>query len=194
MVDKRSYVHTIFASISKRYDFLNSLLSLTFDQSWRKFAVSVSGLEPGCRVLDVCTGTGELALAYSKALFYPPPTPPKMGDYKTRVIGTDFCHEMLAIFKQKLEVKKLENVSSPIEADTLCLPFKDNSFDIVLATEVLEHLSRENGKQMLLEVERIATRQVLISTPLGKMNQPLDFIDNPLQIHKYIWDPEQRGV
>ena len=132
-MDKRNYVHTIFSSISKRYDFLNSLLSLTLDKSWREFAVSVSGLEPGCRVLDVCTGTGELALAYAKARFYPPPTPPKRGDYKTRVIGTDFCHEMLVICKQKLGIKKVENALVPIEADTLCLPFKDNSFDVASA-------------------------------------------------------------
>jgi len=122
LVDKQNYVHRIFSSISKRYDFLNSLLSLTFDKSWRKFAVSVSGLKPGYRVLDVCTGTGELALAYAKALFY-----------KTCVIGTDFCHEMLTIFKHKLEVKQIENVLIPVEADTLFLPFKDNSFDIVSA-------------------------------------------------------------
>ena len=122
MVDKQNYIHTIFSSISKRYDFLNSLLSLTLDKSWREFAVSVSDLEPGCRVLDVCTGTGELALAYAKALFY-----------KTRVIGTDFCHEMLVICKQKLGIKKVENALVPIEADTLCLPFKDNSFDVASA-------------------------------------------------------------
>jgi len=109
------------------------LLSLTLDKSWREFAVSVSDLKPGCRVLDVCTGTGELALAYAKALFYPPPTPPKRGDYKTRVIGTDFCHEMLVICKQKLGIKKVENALVPIEADTLCLPFKDNSFDVASA-------------------------------------------------------------
>jgi len=118
-VDKRNYVHTIFASISKRYDFLNSLLSLTLDKSWREFTVSVSGLEPGCKVLDVCTGTGELALTYAKSLFY-----------KTRVIGADFCHEMLVICKQKLKMKKIEHALVPLEADTLCLPFKDNSFDI----------------------------------------------------------------
>ena len=185
-MNKQNYVHTIFSSISKRYDFLNSLLSLTLDKSWREFAVSVSDLKPGCRVLDVCTGTGELALAYAKALFYPPPTPPKLkggqnsqkrsiwmpqfieeprpeqaegceersnqtscfstnssncpplnppkkGDYKTRVIGTDFCHEMLVICKQKLGIKKVENALVPIEADTLFLPFKDNSFDVASA-------------------------------------------------------------
>lgn len=118
-MDKQNYVHTIFSSISKRYDFLNSLLSLTLDKGWREFAVAVSGLEPGCRVLDVCTGTGELALAYAKAL-----------SYKTRVIGTDFCHEMLVICKQKLEMKKVEHALTSVEADTLRLPFKDNSFDI----------------------------------------------------------------
>ncbi|MBM3242596.1 bifunctional demethylmenaquinone methyltransferase/2-methoxy-6-polyprenyl-1,4-benzoquinol methylase UbiE [Candidatus Poribacteria bacterium] len=129
-MDKQNYIHTIFASISKRYDFLNSLLSLTLDKSWREFTVSVSGLKPGCRVLDVCTGTGELALTYAKSLFY-----------KTRVVGTDFCYEMLVICKQKLKMKKIEHALVPLEADTLHLPFKDNSFDIVSAAFGLRNVT-----------------------------------------------------
>lgn len=69
------------------------------------------------------------------------------------------------------------------------LPFQDNSFDIVLAIEVLEHLSREDGELMLLEMERVAKKQVIITTPLGKANQPLDLTYDPLQIHQHIWTP-----
>ena len=75
------------------------------------------------------------------------------------------------------------------------LPFKDNSFDIVLAIEVLEHLAKENGELMLLEMERIARKQVIITTPLGKANQPLNLTYDPLQIHQHIWTPsELRGL
>ena len=76
--------------------------------------------------------------------------------------------------------------------DASNLPFKDNSFDIALATEVLEHLSKEPGKQMLLEMERIARKQVIITTPLGEANQPLDKIEyDALQIHQHIWTPSE---
>ncbi|MFQ6041582.1 MAG: ubiquinone/menaquinone biosynthesis methyltransferase [Candidatus Poribacteria bacterium] len=162
-MDKRNYVHTIFASISKRYDFLNSLLSLTFDKNWREFAVSVSGLEPGCRVLDVCTGTGELALAYSKSLFY-----------KTRVIGTDFCHEMLTIFKQKLEVKQIEKALMPVEADTLYLPFKDSSFDVVSAAF---------GIRNVTDIRRGIREMARVVTPGGRV-VILEFTQPTIDIHK----------
>ena len=194
MVDKQKYIHTIFSSISKRYDFLNSLLSLTLDKSWREFAVSVSDLKPGCRVLDVCTGTGELALAYAKALFYPPPTSPKLkggqdsqkrsiwmpqlveekGDYKTHVIGTDFCHEMLVICKQKLGIKKVENALVPIEADTLCLPFKDNSFDVASAAF---------GIRNVTDIRRGIREMARVIVPGGRV-VILEFTRPTIDIHK----------
>jgi len=162
LLDKRNYVQTIFSSISKRYDFLNSLLSLTLDKSWREFAVSVSGLEPGYRVLDVCTGTGELAISYAKALFY-----------KTRVIGTDFCHEMLLICKQKPEMK-IEHALALIESDTLYLPFKDNSFDVVSAAF---------GIRNLTDIRRGIEEMTRVVVPGGRV-VILEFTQPTIDIHK----------
>lgn len=119
-MNKATYVHKIFSSIARQYDFLNSLLSLRFDRSWRKFTARVSGGAPESKVLDVCTGTGELALAYAN----------EMGPNAT-VIGADFCFEMLAVGKQKVEKQKRPDVFIPIEADTLALPFAENTFDVV---------------------------------------------------------------
>lgn len=79
----------------------------------------MSDVARGSRVLDVCTGTGELALAYAD----------KIGD--TAVIGTDFVYDMLAVGKDKVEKQGRTNAFIPIEADTLELPFSDNTFDIV---------------------------------------------------------------
>lgn len=118
-MNKEIYVRKIFSSIAKRYDFLNSLLSLRRDRAWRKFTVRMSDVAHGSRVLDVCTGTGELALAYAN----------KTGD--TAVIGTDFVYDMLAVGKDKVEKQGRANTFIPIEADTLELPFSDNTFDIV---------------------------------------------------------------
>ena len=66
--NKGFYVQQIFSSIAKKYDFLNSLLSLNLDRSWREFAVQLSASSKDSRVLDVCTGTGELALAYAEKI------------------------------------------------------------------------------------------------------------------------------
>ncbi len=110
---KRNYVHTIFSAVARRYDLLNTLLSLRRDKHWREFTVSVSGLTPDARVLDVCTGTGKLAVAYAHELNRP-------------VFGADFCWEMLDVGRHKHG----ESVVF-LEADTLALPFDDSSFDVV---------------------------------------------------------------
>ena len=60
-------VRRMFGSIAGRYDFLNHLLSLNIDRSWRKFTTRVVVPVPGVPVLDCCTGTADLALAYDRA-------------------------------------------------------------------------------------------------------------------------------
>lgn len=119
-MEKETYIHNIFSAIARRYDFLNTLLSMGFDRSWRKFTARVSEIAPGNNVLDVCTGTGELALAYADAM-----------DNGKPVIGTDFCFDMLAIGKEKIEKQRRSHDFVPIEADTLRLPFANDSFDVV---------------------------------------------------------------
>lgn len=143
-MNKETYVHNIFSAIARQYDFLNSLLSLRFDRSWRKFAASVSEVAPESRVLDVCTGTGELALAYADAL----------GN-STAVVGTDFCFEMLAVGKKKVERQKRTHTFVPIEADTLQLPFADNTFDVVSVGFGIRNVSDLEGG--IREMTRVAT-------------------------------------
>src|SRR3954468_615943 len=77
-------VRRMFASIAHRYDFLNHLLSLNIDRSWRRFTTRMVPPEPGVPVLDCCTGTADLALAYEKA-----------GGGRSPVVAADFCREML---------------------------------------------------------------------------------------------------
>jgi predicted SAM-dependent methyltransferase len=68
--------------------------------------------------------------------------------------------------------------------------FKNNSFDIVLCVEVLEHLKRDEGEKLLKEMERIAKKQVILTTPVGKFKQEA-YNGNPHQEHKYVWSPKQ---
>ena len=116
-------IKNLFSVIARHYDFLNALLSLRRDRSWRRETVKVSGVDLGSKVLDVCTGTGELALAYSD----------KIGA-EGFVIASDFCFEMLVIGNQKLQqpVGAVSNrTTSFLAADTLILPFSDDTFDVV---------------------------------------------------------------
>ncbi len=116
-------IKNLFSAIARYYDFLNSLLSLKRDKMWRRETVQASEVEPTSKVLDVCTGTGELALAYSD----------KLGT-DGFVIGSDFCFEMLVIGDQKLQqpVGAVSNrTTNFLAADTLILPFLENTFDVV---------------------------------------------------------------
>jgi demethylmenaquinone methyltransferase/2-methoxy-6-polyprenyl-1,4-benzoquinol methylase len=109
-------VRDMFASIAPRYDAANDVLSLGVHQSWRRAAVRAARLEPGQRVLDCATGTGDLALALARAVG-------ETGE----VVGTDFCAPMLKPAPAKAARRGLRVQFSV--ADALALPFKDGHFD-----------------------------------------------------------------
>ena len=119
LMKKGVHIQRMFGSIAGVYDLLNTILSFNFDKSWRKFAVKVSNVTPDAKVLDVCAGTGDLAIAYSKVL-----------NGNGRVIGSDFCHEMVRLADLKLKKRGLSGKIKVIEADTLHLPFPDNYFQV----------------------------------------------------------------
>ena len=110
-------VQRMFASIAPRYDTANAVLSLGVHALWRRAAVRLSDAAPGDRVLDCATGTGDLALAFKRAV----------GDGGD-VIGTDFCAEMLAPAPDKARKAGLE-IEFKV-ADALALPFEGKSFDV----------------------------------------------------------------
>ena len=132
VVDKSGdRVRAMFAQIAPKYDRLNHLLSLNIDKRWRSKTLRMLHLKPGLPVLDVCTGTGDLALAISKEL-----------GPETEVIGSDFCSEMLDIARVKQEriVPPGANLRF-IEADTQSLPFEDNKFQCVTVAFGLRNVS-----------------------------------------------------
>lgn len=110
----------MFGEIAGRYDFLNHLLSLNVDRYWRWRTVRTVPPSSGMKILDMCTGTGDLALAYNKA-----------ADGEAEIVGADFCHEMLALGRQKgLKASADSNVCF-VEADAMSIPLDDDQFDIV---------------------------------------------------------------
>jgi SAM-dependent methyltransferase len=78
--------------------------------------------------------------------------------------------------------------SAVVQCNVLRLPFQQDSFDVVLCMEVLEHLEQEDGKRLLMEMERVARHQVILTTPVGRHVQH-EYDGNPFQEHRHIWDP-----
>src|SRR5262245_18521320 len=117
-------VQQMFAGIAHRYDFLNHFLSVSIDRHWRNLAVAkVRELLPlpSPLCLDVCSGTGDLAIALRRTL-------------ATTVVATDFCHPML------IRAAGKEHSIPNVEADALNLPFRDGSFDAVTIAFGLRNL------------------------------------------------------
>jgi demethylmenaquinone methyltransferase/2-methoxy-6-polyprenyl-1,4-benzoquinol methylase len=111
MNDKKNKVKNIFDSIAYRYDFLNHLLSFGIDNYWRRKALKLTKVGSESILLDVACGTGDVAIEASK-----------QGVKK--MIGADFSHNMLELFKKKLSWIDGKVVQSTAEQ----LPFRDNSF------------------------------------------------------------------
>jgi demethylmenaquinone methyltransferase/2-methoxy-6-polyprenyl-1,4-benzoquinol methylase len=106
-------IRSMFASISSRYDRANTVLSAGVHFRWRAQAVRWSGVRDGEAVLDCATGTGDLAIAFAKAVG-------RTG----RVVGTDFVPEMLAIARKKAPALDFR------VADVRALPYDDATFDV----------------------------------------------------------------
>jgi len=123
-------VRHMFAEIAGRYDFLNHLLSLNVDRYWRWRTVRLVGPRKQDQILDVCTGTGDLALAFQRAT-----------GGEARIVAADFCPEMLAIGRRKAQQVGVADSISFVEADTQHLPMPGDQFQIVSVAFGLRNLS-----------------------------------------------------
>ena len=141
-------VREMFNRIAPRYDFLNHLLSFSFDRWWRRRAArrfSHILRRPDARVLDLCCGTGDLTFALESAA--------KAGNEEKgpQILGSDFALPMLALARAK--AGRGNHYSRFLASDALALPFADASFDLVAAAFGFRNLANyENG---LREIARI---------------------------------------
>jgi len=92
------------------------------------------------------------------------------------------------------DAKSHERHSDYVMCDIRKLPIEEKSFDIVLCLEALEHLTKEEGRQLLKDMETIARRQVIITTPVGKFPQHPALNDNPYEEHTSSWRPVEFGL
>jgi demethylmenaquinone methyltransferase / 2-methoxy-6-polyprenyl-1,4-benzoquinol methylase len=113
-------VQRMFGEIAPHYDRMNHLLSLNIDRYWRWWTVKKLRPQPGEPILDVCTGTGDLAIAFQRAT-----------GGKSEIVAADFCREMLEIGRRKQAKAGIGSELTFIEADAQNLPFAGDRFAIV---------------------------------------------------------------
>jgi demethylmenaquinone methyltransferase/2-methoxy-6-polyprenyl-1,4-benzoquinol methylase len=144
VVDKSSErVRRMFGRIAGRYDFLNHLLSLGVDRYWRHRTVRLVPPDGSAPILDLCTGTGDLALAYDRA-----------ARGQTPIVAADFCAEMLAIGRQKATRAGADGRVTFLEADAQNLPLESDMFQIVCVAFGLRNIADTN--RGLAEMVRVA--------------------------------------
>ena len=138
-----AHVREMFGRIAPRYDLLNHLLSLDVDKVWRRrVARRCSAIlhNPAARVLDLCCGTGDLALAFRKE-----------APIGAEIVGSDFVPQMLVRARAKAAAHGAGVTF--VEADALALPFGDGSFDLVACSFGFRNLA--NYERGLLEIFRV---------------------------------------
>jgi len=142
--EKRAYVRRMFAAIAHRYDLMNRLMTLGRDVAWRRAVVQLCALPHGGRLLDVATGTGDIAY---EALRLDPTTQP---------VGLDLTRQMMLIGREKHP-----GLSVPFaEGDALALPFPDNIFDAVCSGFMMRNV---------VDIAAAFREQVRVVAPGGRV-------------------------
>lgn len=137
---KKQQVEEMFDNISERYDFLNHLLSMNIDKGWRKKVVKLASKEKPKVILDVATGTADLAIALSKL-------------HPEKITGVDISNGMLDVGRQKIAKKNLSQIITLKQADSEDLPFNDNQFDAITVAFGVRNF--ENLEKGLSEMHRV---------------------------------------
>jgi demethylmenaquinone methyltransferase/2-methoxy-6-polyprenyl-1,4-benzoquinol methylase len=139
--DKARRVGEVFSSVAPSYDLMNDLMSLGLHRLWKRFALAMSGVRAGARVLDVASGSGDLAAAFAKRVG---PT--------GQVWMTDINAEMLEVGRDKLlDSGRFAPVA---RCDAERLPFRDETFDCVSVAFGLRNMTHK--ERALGEMTRVA--------------------------------------
>lgn len=139
-LSKKEQVTQMFDTISKEYDGLNRVISFGIDIKWRKKVVDIVNKQQPDTVLDIATGTGDLAINLAKTS-------------ATKIIGFDISPGMLEVGKKKIAQKQLDHKIEMVLGDSEKMPFEDNAFDAITVAFGIRNF--ENLEQGLSEILRV---------------------------------------
>jgi len=137
---KKAQVTKMFDTISGNYDGLNRVISLGIDIKWRKRVVQIVAKSNPESILDIATGTGDLAIAL-------------METGAKKIVGLDISTGMLEVGKEKVAEKKLSETIAMVVGDSEALPFDNDSFDAITVAFVVRNF--ENLEKGLAEIYRV---------------------------------------
>jgi demethylmenaquinone methyltransferase/2-methoxy-6-polyprenyl-1,4-benzoquinol methylase len=149
LLDKReARIRTMFGDIAPRYDLLNHLLSLNIDRYWRWRTTRLAPPQvegpDAAPILDVCTGTGDLALAYDRA-----------ARRRVPIVGADFCLPMLLPARAKTRRRRADGRIRYVEADAQRLPFPSDTFQLTTVAFGLRNVTdTDRGLAEMVRVTR----------------------------------------
>lgn len=161
LTEKGERIRDMFSDIAPRYDFLNRLLSFGVDRRWRRNAVKCIRWSEGGRVLDVATGTGDVALEIARQ------TPPSVA-----IVGVDFSEGMVTLGRDKVAGSPYAGRITMDIAPCEAIPFPDDTFDsVTIAFGIRNVVDRRQGLSEMLRVLKPGGRVVILefSTPRSRL-------------------------
>ncbi|OBX25562.1 bifunctional demethylmenaquinone methyltransferase/2-methoxy-6-polyprenyl-1,4-benzoquinol methylase UbiE [Gelidibacter algens] len=151
-LNKKEQVAQMFDTISKEYDGLNRVISFGIDVKWRKKVVDIVAQSNANRILDIATGTGDLAINLAQTS-------------AQEIIGLDISDGMLEVGRKKIADRKLSNKIQMLLGDSENMPFEDHSFDaITVAFGVRNFENLEKGLSEILRVLKPNGTFVILET------------------------------
>ncbi|NGX83650.1 bifunctional demethylmenaquinone methyltransferase/2-methoxy-6-polyprenyl-1,4-benzoquinol methylase UbiE [Aequorivita sp. KMM 9714] len=138
---KKKQVEQMFDNISENYDGLNRVISLGSDIKWRKKVIKMVGDTKPNSILDIATGTGDLAIQFAEST------------NAEKIVGLDLSEGMLSIAKKKVSGKPISQKIEFIQGDSEALPFEDNTFDAITVSFGIRNF--ENLEVGLSEILRV---------------------------------------
>ena len=158
--EKQQKVGEVFHSVASKYDIMNDVMSAGLHRSWKRFAVDVSGVKVGDKVLDIAGGSGDLSKLFAK----------KVGA-EGKVILTDINASMLAVGRDRMIDAGLSIPASQCNAEQL--PFADNTFDCVIVAFGLRNMTHKDiALKEMQRVLKVGGRLLVLE--FSKVWQPLE--------------------
>ncbi|NIQ11103.1 MAG: bifunctional demethylmenaquinone methyltransferase/2-methoxy-6-polyprenyl-1,4-benzoquinol methylase UbiE [Gammaproteobacteria bacterium] len=152
LTEKGRGIRDMFDRIAPRYDLLNRLLSLGIDRRWRRFAVRQLAIPEGGKVLDIATGTGDVALEIGR-----------QTDGSVTIVGSDFTQGMLVLGSEKIADSSYHQRILLVNAACESMPHPSNIFDgITIAFGIRNVVDRQAGLEEMARVLKPGGRAVIL--------------------------------